>query len=316
MKRGSRPAPVPAPPEAPHLDVGGAEEVLQVERASAAPDLSLPPPNSQVAAPRTRRRRPSTPPTLADDQRWFLRAVTSLEPPPDAAARLTRSRRLDADARLGVYRHAYRARLHEALADDYPALQHLLGAEAFARLCDHVITHHPSRGPNLNHYGVALRDVLSDTRSPRLRHRPFATALARLEWALVEVLHSAEAPPLDAARLAAFTPAQWAEARFTPSPSLQILVLDHPANAWFQAWREGRAGPAPAPGWSATAIYRRGLTMWRMDLSLVAHGLLAALVAGEPLGQALAALDGQAGADRVMRWFAAWVGGGVFADLR
>lgn len=311
------------PPEAPHLDVGGAEEVLQVERASAAPDLALPlaslPDGARhagAASGRPPRRRRGVPPTLADDQHWFLHAVTATEPPRDTAERLTRSRRLDAEARLGVYRYAYRARLHEALADDYPAVQHLLGAERFARLCDHVITTHPSRGPNLNHYGVVLRDVLADTRAPRLHHRPFATALARLEWALVEVLHSAEAPPLDAARLAAFTPAEWAAARFTPSPSLQLLVLDHPANQWFQAWREGRAGPAPGPGWSATAIYRRELTMWRMDLSPVAHGLLAALVAGAPLGDALAALEGQAGADRVMRWFAAWVSGGVFADLR
>jgi hypothetical protein len=39
------------------------------------------------------------------------------------------------------------------------------------------------------------------------------------------------------------------------------------------------------------------------------------LLAGVPLGEALAPLEGKAGAERVMEWFTAWVRGGFFAGL-
>ena len=102
-------------------------------------------------------------------------------------------------------------------------------------------------------------------------------------------------------------------------------------NAFFQEYREGlrdagAASPAPAipgAGATATAVYREGYTIWRMNLTPAMSGLLDALCEGATLGRALLAIEAHAEtpealaeAERNMiAWFSAWVSGGFFAKL-
>jgi hypothetical protein len=86
---------------------------------------------------------------LAELQRRFQAAVLARDAlPPEFTAAATQE---TAKSRFRIYREAYRLRLAEALAADYPALQALLGAEEFAALASAyaesrpVIT--PSVGP-------------------------------------------------------------------------------------------------------------------------------------------------------------------------
>ncbi len=299
---------------------GGPLEALGTERASAAP----------VDTPKRAPRRPvdvaPASMTLADTQAWFFDAIShpgsvragaahaAATHGAEAAALLTAGPELGPLSRLGVYHFAYRARLVDALADDFPGVRQALGADAFVRLAERVIAAHPSRTRNLNTYGRVLVDWLAAP-GRRVRHRGFLHALATLEWALVEVVHAPTPARLDPAAFGALGPERWADLRFRPGPAVRLLELDWPANAWFQAFREGAAPPLPARGWSATAVYRQGFTVWRMNLSPVAYGLLRRLYAGERLGAALAPLEGAARAERVMDWFSAWVSGGLFAGI-
>lgn len=303
----------------PHADAGGSEEVLGVERASASPVAPIP------EGRRRRRVVPSAGLDLATTQAWFLEVITrpgSVEAGLRAAGRrhgvaapavVTHGPTLDLVDRMRIYHHAYRARLQACLADDYPGVRAAMGEEAFPRLADRVITTTPSRGPNLNRYGRVLLDHL---RGPgRLRHRAFLTELATLEWALVEAVHAAPPAQLDRARLAGLGPEAWAAARFQPSPALQVLDFHFPVNRWLQRFREGAISPIPRRRPTATAVYRQGYRVWRMDLTPLTRGLLQRLCAGVPLGEALAPVEGQAGADQVMAWFSAWVAGGFFAGV-
>jgi hypothetical protein len=90
--------------------------------------------------------------------------------------------------------------------------------------------------------------------------------------------------------------------------------MEHPANDYFQAVRDGHAPAIPGPGASATVVYRSGLTVWRMGLTPPMHRVLAALVGGEPLEPALSLAEGEP-PEQVTAWFREWVSSGLFVAV-
>jgi hypothetical protein len=319
---------------------GGISDAFVRERASATPGkpmstAPLPPPRD--ATPRDRSRVASAPPIdvpLRALQHWFAAAImhpegvtTGIE---QAAARgapavmlhdvervVAPSSLLSGIERLAVYGDAYRARLVECLADDYPAVQYALGDDAFEALCLRYIARHPSESPNLNCFGRHMGAFCRDEERPAL---PFQSELAALEWAMVEVLHAPSAQKLDLTTLATVPTHRWTGARFLASSTVRVLEFSYPVNAFFQAFRTDRVPGAPAPAWSATAVFRDGATIWRMDLSRAMHALLMSLFGGIALGPALESLERTAqlseeeGA-QVMVWFRDWVRHGFFAQI-
>lgn len=226
--------------------------------------------------------------------------------------------RLSSIEGLGLYHYAYHARLVECLADDYPIAKHALGDTKFGQLARRYIEAHPSRGPNLNGYGRAFASFCAS--DGQLQERAFVADLARLEWAMVEVIHAPASAALSMAFLQEIGPERWSGVTLPPSSTLRFLELDHPVNAYLQAVRTGGAPEIPSPAWSATAVYRQGYTVWRMDLTRPMAGVLRSLLRGETLGEALqtlAAYDRAFETD-VMAWFRAWVSGEFFGkiDLR
>jgi hypothetical protein len=203
-----------------------------------------------------------------------------------------------------VYRDGYVARLVECLADDYPVLKVALGDEAFDALCRTYVARFPSEAPNLNAYGRHMAEVCTG----------FAADLARLEWAVVEVIHEPSRAPMTMESLAAVPEEAWGEAHLVASRALRLLTLHYPANDYFQAVRDGHAPAIPAPEASATVVYRSGLTVWRMGLTPPMHRVLAALVGGEPLEQALSLAEGEP-PEQVTAWFREWVSSGLFVAV-
>lgn len=172
---------------------------------------------------------------LASLQRRFLRHV--LRPGGAMARAVLATPRADAARRLGVYVDAYRARLVEALANDYPALKRLLGAAGFERMMRQFIAVHPSRHANLRWYGGELAAYLARTQ-PR---RPLLMELAHFEWALGLAFDAADAEPLSVAALARVPAADWPALRFALHPSARTLRLRSNAPAlWRAATRGGR----------------------------------------------------------------------------
>ncbi|MET0593034.1 MAG: DNA-binding domain-containing protein [Polyangiaceae bacterium] len=235
----------------------------------------------------------------------------------DAERVLLPSSRLTGLARVAIYGDAYRARLVECLADDYPALQYALGHHEFEALCLRYIARHPSQSPNLNAFGRHMAAFCRTEESPA---RLFEGDLAALEWAMVEVLHAAQPEKLDLATLATVPPERWGGARFSPGGAVRVLEFAYPVNAFFQAFRTDNEPTVPEPAWSATAVFRDGTTIWRMDLSRAMHALLTMLSGGTPLGAALDLLASsghiteEEGA-QVMVWFRDWVSHGFFAGI-
>jgi len=262
--------------------------------------------------------------SLADIQCWFQTVITDPASIEAGAARagspiasvVDVATAVGADEGLGVYHHAYRSRLVECLADDFPALRYAVGEGAFDELASRYITRHPSRSTSLNGYGGLFESFLRD-QAPGLPS--FLGDLAALEWSLVEILHAEDAPPLPVDALAKVSPERWTEARFIPSPTLRLRQFDFPVNDFFQAFKDGLSPREPRPALQHLAVYRQGFTLWRMVLRPSMATLLRSFARGVPLGEALSEVERVsteplAAAD-VMAWFSSWVQGGFFQSI-
>lgn len=295
------------------------------ERASATPGGAVRHLHAAGDAP-SRAAAGTSPRTLDAVERWMVSAISGTEADAaDASAWVKDGPRLPARDRLEIYRFGYHERLAECLEDDYRILAKTLGHERFHALCHAYVERHPSSSPNLNAFGRHFSAFLLEADLGELAPaRPFLSELARLEWALVTAVHAAAPPPFELATLVAIPADQQGEVRFVPSDTVQVLRFEYPVNRFFQACRTEEAVPElPAPSPSATAVYRQGHTLWRMDLTPSMTRVLEALLASASLGEALAQMGvdetdpaALAEAERsVMIWFREWVQGGFFARL-
>lgn len=164
----------------------------------------------------------------------------------------------DVAARLAIYSDAYRTRLTEALANNYPALAKLLGTRDFASLAGRYIAAHVSRTPSIRYYGVALSEFLATDAG--YQDAPVLAELAAWEWAMTEVFDAADGSPIGAEALVCIAPEDWAELRFDFHPSVRRLELrwnvpplwkaltadeprpEHELAAEPQAWLQWRDG--------------------------------------------------------------------------
>jgi hypothetical protein len=195
--------------------------------------------------------------TLANLQRAFQQYVLSDD---DAvASHIHASEEITAAARLNVYGDAYRLRLADALAANYPRLQRLLGDEDFAVLAREYLARHPSSNPSVRWFGDRLADHLRD--QPSFTTSPWLSELARWEWAIAAAFDAPDHAPIDAGALAAVEAAHWPALQFTFHPSAQCLALSTNAPALFKALSEGGELPAPA------SIEPRDWLIWRPGLT-------------------------------------------------
>src|SRR4051812_23865491 len=118
---------------------------------------------------------------------------------------------------FGVYRHAYGARLVEALRHDHGLLQLYLGDETFDAMGHAYLAANPSHHPNLRWFSKARREFLKPPEP--YRPHPVLADLAALEKALNDAFDAAEAPVLTVADIAGFAPDTWSTLKFTPHPA-------------------------------------------------------------------------------------------------
>ena len=187
---------------------------------------------------------------------------------------------LPVQARLGIYRNAYRVRLIEALEEVYPVLHGVLGDETFQSLGTLFIDTHPSEHRSIRWYGRELADFLAAT-APFF-DQPILPELARLEWTLSEVFDAADAAVIDRASLQSVGPERWAELRFGFHPSLRRLAFEWNTVAVWQAMSEEREPPDPqrAAGPVPWLFWRQNLKNLFRSLDAVECAALDAAAAG------------------------------------
>src|SRR5262245_55679242 len=188
------------------------------------------------------------------------------------------SSKADIDTLLGVYRHAYSARLVEALGNDFPGLKALAGPEAFDALARAYIASHPSRGFSVRTLGLSLADFLSVT-SPYAA-RPALADMAGFEWAMAHAFDAADAEPIRIEHMAAVPPPAWPSLTLEFHPSIGRISLRTAAPMAWVAQNSGEAPSEPDQDPRDWLLWRQGLDVKFRPLEPDESAALAAAVAG------------------------------------
>ena len=224
---------------------------------------------------------------------------------------------------LQAYRHAYRARLVAALADNFTVLARALGDEAFDALGRAYVDARPSRHPSIRWFGHELADFMAEADDDLVPHASLVD-IARMDWALRGAFDAAEVPELAPADLAALGPDDWAGLVLHLQPSVQRVALAHAVEPAWRALREWEPEsgdeqpelPEPVPHEHVLLAWRQGLqTQWR-SLEPLEASLLAGVAGGEPFAllceRAATALgDAEAAAPAVVGALQRWLADGL-----
>ncbi len=143
-----------------------------------------------------------------------------------AASYIKPNDRLSSFKRLEIYNRQYWFRVIGAVAEDFPALQAVLGSRKFDALVLAYLRDNPSTSFTLRNLGAKLPEWLAAHPEYCSRRRKLALDVARLEWAYVEAYDSAAVPPLDESGFAGLT----GESTLALQPHLQLLALSYPVD--------------------------------------------------------------------------------------
>lgn len=243
----------------------------------------------------------STP--LAELQRDFIAAVLDGSPLAHATSPLSG---------VEVYRDNAAATFRTALAAAYPVVARLVGEAFFGEAARRYMRAHPSAGGDLHELGSAFGEFL-ERYAPALS-LPYLPDVARLEWALHESVHAADAPVFDFKALAAVPASSHGSLRVRLAPSVRRLESAHPVLALWEANQPDRDGvPGVTEGGDRVLVWREGLTPLAQRLDAAQWRFLEALAAGDSLESAAARLGAQEA--RMPELLARWTRCGVIAAL-
>ena len=222
-------------------------------------------------------------------QRRFVRSITFMADPEFVAA-VTGGGSLTAAEAVEVYRGGYPARLTEALGETYEICWRVLGDEGFFAAARAYIARFPSRTYNLSDYGADFPEFLESL--PVAADAPYIGDLARFAWTFKELFHAKPGAGLDPAVLAAKARP---DSVLRLGPAVRLLALRHRVYGIF---RRDNADDTPIAksDWNGSErliLYKKEDNPIHVrELTAPQHDALAALAAGRPLADALAASDG------------------------
>jgi hypothetical protein len=174
--------------------------------------------------------------TLVDIQRTLQRSVVAHDA--GAAGSLVDDGvRASARERIGVYVHAYPARLAEALRNDFIGVRALVGDERFDGLARAYIDAHPSTHANLRWFGAGFAAFLGDT---------VEAEMARLDWAIGLAFDARDEVPITLQAFAELDGDAWPELRFDLGRSLVRCTFEWNVGAFRRALDKGETPPACA----------------------------------------------------------------------
>lgn len=239
---------------------------------------------------------------------------------------ITRSAALTSIERLEIYSRAYYARLIECLRSQFPVLAKVLGEDVFDRFAGGYLEQHPSHSYTLGRLGENFVDYLRETRpadDAGAAWPDLLIDLARLEWEFDQVFDGpgVEGQPLLAADQIRAIPAdRWHAAKLVSVPCLRLLSLRYPVHEYYRAIRRGDAAAPPIPAATHLAITRREYVVRYFPLTAPQHSLLAALLQGVSIGEAVEAVAaGHASLDELANnlhaWFSLWTAEGFFLRI-
>jgi hypothetical protein len=240
---------------------------------------------------------------------------------------ITRSKALNSIERLEVYGNAYFARLVEVLRDEFPAVQHAIGEEAFDGFAFGYLQAYPSHSYTLADLSLNFSKYLKETRPAADADESgpdwieFLIDLAALERVYSEVFSGAGpegGDHLKPGELQEIPPERWADATLVPTPCLRLMRFGFPVHEYATAVRKGKDPHPPDPQETNLVIGRRDFIVRRQAVSNVEFELLSAIVEGLALGNAIERVlektdvEFETLAAGIGEWFKSWAAAQFF----
>lgn len=139
---------------------------------------------------------------------------------------LTDARGRVAGARFNVYRNNVATSLGEALQTGFPATAALLGETNFKTLAQGYLRSNPPSSPLMLLYGGRFPRYLANI--PALKKMGYLPDVARLEYALRQSYHAADAAEIPTERLADLAPTDLNNAVLIFAPATRLVASDFP----------------------------------------------------------------------------------------
>jgi hypothetical protein len=241
------------------------------------------------------------------------------------------SERLNPQQLLHIYRDQYLLRMDEAMSIDYPVLQAAIGDDNFFELVTAYVQVHPSRSYTLNHLGRHLPEYLLNLQNQRttstplpsnlngswLRRLAVLTDLAKLEWALCELVGEVDVASLTPATLRDYPIEQWAKTQLKGIPALRLVQVEHPVHTWLNAHRDQERLPPIRKKATRLVCWRIEEDIWRQPLPAPEFQLLQLLLDGQQVGEAMDVVLAQhrVSPPRLFGAFTSWLSDGLFCEI-
>jgi hypothetical protein len=179
-----------------------------------------------------------------------------------------------ASERLALYRGNVVAAREKALANAFPVVRALVGAEFFSGLARAYGQAHPSRSGDLNRFGEHFPAFVRDFEHTQTL--PYLGDVAALEWAVHTAHYAADAAPLPREAIAALPADQLLAARFSVHPACAWIVSAYPVAGIWLAHQPGSTQALPETldrrEWALVTRPR-----WRVEVLASSAGEIAAL---------------------------------------
>lgn len=220
---------------------------------------------------------------------------------------------------LGVYRHAYWARLVEVLRSDYDKLRQLVGDAAFDELARAYLAQYPSSHFSARWVGDRLTMFLAET--DPFRAQPALAAMAAFEWAQATAFDAADDPVVGPADLALIPPHGWPAVRFRLQSSAQRIALPPVVvEAWEQLQRNEPAPAPESPGEPVPwLVWRQGFEVRYRRLPPDEAAALDAVAAAADFATVCEMLAAQVGEERAAfraaEMVQGWIAGELVAEM-
>ena len=188
-----------------------------------------------------------------------------------------------AGKRFDVYRNNVAVSLTDALETAFPVVAKLLGEVNFRNIAGVYLRRHPPRSPLMMFYGAEMPAFLAGF--PPVAHLGYLPDIARLELALREAYHAADATAIDPARLGALPPDRLMASRVRLAPAVRLIRSPWPVHAiWRFNMEEGT--PKPAMMAEDVLVVRPEFDPEPLLLPVGGGAFVAALADGRPFSDA------------------------------
>ncbi len=167
--------------------------------------------------------------------------------------------------RFAIHRNNVHVSLAEALADNFPVTQALVGSEFFHAMARSYVQDHKPAHAQLHEYGLTLPEFISAF-SPA-RDLPYLADVARLEIAWRQCWAAAEASALPLAATTAYPATSLLRAKVATHPATRLLRSPWPVGSIWQAHQ------TPNPDLSGLEWQPECVLVTRPDADIKLHRL-------------------------------------------